>query len=106
MLVPERVEPRDRCRLEIRHCQDVAEIVGTERRTIGDQAVDMDSIPLPAQKLLQVEVDLRLEDTDHRSAGLDPAAHIGQEIVGVAEGKGDALALKIRSLATPIARRV
>ena len=64
------------------------------------------SIPLPSQKLLQVEVDLRLKDSDCRRAGLDPAAHIGQEIVGVAKGKGHAKALKIRPDATPIARQV
>ena len=47
VLVPERVEPRDRSGLEIRHCQNVAEIIRTNERTMGDEPVDMDWVTLP-----------------------------------------------------------
>jgi hypothetical protein len=48
---------------------------------MGDKPVDVDAVTLPPQKLLQVEVDLRLEDSDQDRTVLDPAADIGQEIV-------------------------
>jgi hypothetical protein len=55
---------------------------------------------------LQVEVDLWLKDPDPDRAGLDSAADIGQEIVGVADSKGDAEALKVGPQSTPIAGQV
>src|ERR1700730_3530056 len=62
LLVPERIEPPDGSCFEIRYRQDVAEIVRTEERTMGDEPVDVDSSTLPPHKLFQIEVDLWLED--------------------------------------------
>ena len=64
----------------------------------------MDVSTLPPCKLLQVEVDLRLEGPEPDRAGLDPAADIGQEVAGVVEGDGDALTFEIGPQPTPIPR--
>jgi hypothetical protein len=102
LLVPERVEARDRSRLQIRHRQDIAEIVRTEKRTMGDERADVDSPTLPPHEPVQIEIELWLEDPEHDRAGLDPSADVGQEIVGIAESDGDAEALEIGPQPTPI----
>ena len=43
MLVPERIEPRHRARLDVRHGEDVAEIVWAEERPVGDEPVEQAS---------------------------------------------------------------
>ena len=81
--------------------QDVAEIVRAEERTVGDESVDVHEPALPSRKLLQVEIELRLDGAEPDRAGLDPAADIGQEIGGVGQRKGDAVALEIGPQACP-----
>jgi hypothetical protein len=47
---------------------------------------------LPSHELLQIEVELRLKDSDRDRTGSDPAADVGQKIVGIVEG--DAVAVR------------
>jgi len=70
---------------------------------VGDEAVGVKFAALPSHELLQIEVELRLKNPDRDGARPDPAADIGQKIVGIVEGEGDAVALEIRAQSTPIA---
>ena len=45
--------------------------------------MDVDEPALPAGKLLQVEIELRLDGAKPDSASFDPAANVSQEIGGV-----------------------
>ena len=106
LLVPERVEPRHRSRFDVRHGQDVAEIVRAEERTVGDESVDVDQPALPSCKLLQVEIELRLDGAERDRAGLDPTADVSKEIGSVGQRKRNAVALEVRPQASPIPRKV
>jgi hypothetical protein len=106
LLVPERVKPRHRSRFDIRHGEQVADIVGAEQRTIGDEPVHMDEPALPADKLLQVEVELWLHGAKPDRASLDPTAEVGKEIGRVGERQRDAVALEIRPQPAPITGEV
>jgi hypothetical protein len=68
--------------------------------------VDVNESALPSRKLLQVEIELRLNGAEPDRAGLDPTADIGQEISGVGQRKRNAVALEIRPQASPIPRKV
>jgi len=68
--------------------------------------VDVDQPTLPSRKLLQVEVELRLDSPEPDRAGLDPAADISQEISGVGERKRNAVAFEIRPQPASITRKV
>src|SRR5262249_55612066 len=103
LLVPEGIEPSDRSSLEIRNGENIVEICRTEKRPVGDEAVGVKFATLPSHELLQIEIELRLKHPDRDGAGPDPAAHIGQKIVGIVEGEGDAVAVEIGPQSTPIA---
>src|SRR5262249_17811915 len=79
------------------------EIGRTEKRPVRDEAVGVEFAAVPAHQLLQIEIELRLKDSDANGAGPDPAANIGQKVVGIVERDGDAVALEIRAHPTPIA---
>jgi hypothetical protein len=66
----------------------------------------MDAVAVPAGKLLQIEVDLRLEGAEPGRAGLDAAADIGQKIGGVVQRKDDTLALKRGPQPIPIPSQI
>jgi hypothetical protein len=106
LLVPERIEPRDRSRLEIGDRENVAKVGRTEKRPVGHEAVDVKPASLQPHELLQIDIELWLEDPDPDGAGPDAAAHIGEEIVGVREREGEALALEIGPQSPPIAAQI
>ena len=106
MLVPERIEPRHRARFDVRHREDVAKIVCAKERSVGDEPMDVEEPALPPRKLLQIEVELRLDGAEPYRTGLDPAADVRQQIGRVGEREGDAIALKIKPQPTPIAGKV
>src|SRR5262249_46096929 len=64
LLVPKRIEPRDRSGFEIRNGENIVEIRGTEKKPVGDEAVGWKFAPLPSHELLQIEVELGLKDPD------------------------------------------
>src|SRR5262249_35920975 len=68
LLVPKRIEPSDRPGFEIRNRENIVEIRGTEKRPVGDEPVSVKFAALPSQKLLQVEVELRLKHSDRDGA--------------------------------------
>jgi len=68
-----------------------------------DEAMRVEFAALPAHKLLQVEVELRLKDSDPDGAGPDAAADISEKVVGVVERDRDAVAVEIGPQPTPIA---
>ena len=68
--------------------------------------MDVEEPALPPRKLLQIEVELRLDGAEPYRTGLDPAADVRQQIGRVGEREGDAIALKIRPQPTPIAGKV
>src|SRR5258708_15741576 len=103
LLVPERIEPRDRSGFEVRNRENIIEVGRTEKGSVGDEAVSVKFAALPSQELLQIEIELRLKDSDRDRAGSDPAADVGQKIVGIVEGEGDAVAVEIGPQSTPIA---
>ena len=56
---------------------------------------------LPAQKLLQIDVERRLKNSDSDGARSDSATDIRQKVVGIVERKSDANALEIRPQPPP-----
>ena len=58
---------------------------------------------LPAQELLQVDVELGLKGSDSDRPKADTATDIRQKVVGVAEGEDEAFGLEIRPQAAPVA---
>src|SRR6476660_560249 len=70
---------------------------------MGDEAVGVEFAALPAEELLQIDVELRLKDSDCDGPGPDPATDIRQKIVGVVERNSDAVAVEIGPQPTPIA---
>jgi hypothetical protein len=103
LLVPERIKPCDRSRLEIGDREDIPEISLAEERAMGDEPMDVNVSSLPIGKLLQIDVELRLKHAEVDLAGPDAAADIGEEIVGIGERYGDAVVLEIGSNPAPIA---
>jgi hypothetical protein len=103
LLVPKRIEPSDRPGFKIGDGENVAEIGRTEKRPVGDEAVGVEFSPVPAHELLQIEIELRLKNSDPDGAGPDSAADIGEKVVGVVERDGDAVAVEIGPQPTPIA---
>src|ERR1700745_1168415 len=49
-----------------------------------------------------MEIWRRLKDPDRDRAGSDPAANVGQKVVGIVEGDGDAVVVEIGPQSTPI----
>src|SRR5262249_23615873 len=103
LLVPEGIEPSDRSGFEIRNGEDIVEICLTEKRPMGDEAMGVKFATLPSRELVQVEVELRLKNPDRDGARSDPATDVGEEIVGIVEGEGDAVVVEIGPQSTPIA---
>jgi hypothetical protein len=94
VLVPERIKALHRPGLDVRHAEEIAEVVRAEQRTVGDETVDVNAIALQARQFLQVEIKLRLERAEPDRAGFDPAADIGEQIVGIGECERDATIIK------------
>src|SRR5262249_39924865 len=103
LLVPKRIEPRDRSGFEVRDRENIVEIRGTEQRPMGDEAVGVKFAALPSHELLQIEGELRLKAPDGDGARSDPATDVGEKIVGIVESEGDAVAVEIGAQSTPIA---
>jgi hypothetical protein len=54
--------------------------------------VGVELTPLPARKLFQVEIKLRLENTESDGARSNSATNIRQKVVGIVKCEGDAVA--------------
>jgi hypothetical protein len=106
LFVPKRIEPCHRSSFEIRHRQNIAEIRRTEKRPVGDEAMGVEFASLPAHKLFQIDVERRLKNPDSDSARSDSTMNIRQKVVGIIEGKSDAMAIEIRPQSPPIAGQV
>jgi hypothetical protein len=63
---------------------------------MGNETMGVKMAALPAQELLQVDVELRLKDPDSDGARADAATDIRQEVIGVIEVEDKAFALEIR----------
>jgi hypothetical protein len=102
LLIPKRVEPRDRSGFQIGHRQEVAEVSRTEKRAVGDERVGVKVAAVPSGELAQIEFERRLKCAEADGATSDPAMDIGEKIVGVVEGECDAAGLEGGPQTAPI----
>jgi hypothetical protein len=102
LLIPKRVEPRDRTGFQIGHCQKVAEVGRTEEWAVRDEPMGVEVAAVPSGKLAQIEVERRLKRAETDGASSNPAADVRQEIVGIVESERDTVALERGPQAAPI----
>jgi len=70
---------------------------------MGDEAVSVELATLPAEELLQIEIELRLKNSDPDGARTNSAADIGEKVVGIIQRDVDAVALEVGPQSAPIA---
>src|SRR6516225_534516 len=103
LFVPEGIEARDRTGFQVGDSENIAEIGWTEKRPMGDEAVSVELATLPAEELLQIEIDLRLKNSDPDGARANSAADIGEKVVGIIQRDVHAVALEVGPQSAPIA---